>query len=144
MNIEEFIASNPDPRELKRAIAVKMRLSGLKHREIQPILGVQSSYISHWEQCYQDQGVDGFRLGYRGSAGYLSAAQRQAVTTWIAQQPERTLWEVMEHVEQTYNVVYSSSQSYYDLLKAAGMSWHQGQKNTLGLTRQWSSSTTRR
>lgn len=46
MTLEKLIASNPDPRELKRALAVKMRIQGLKHREIQPVLGVQSSYIS--------------------------------------------------------------------------------------------------
>lgn len=46
MTLEEFIASNRDPRELKRAIAVKMRIQGLKHREIQAVLGVQSSYIA--------------------------------------------------------------------------------------------------
>ena len=33
--LTEFIQSNPDPRELKRAITVQMRLKGYKHREIQ-------------------------------------------------------------------------------------------------------------
>ena len=54
MDLEEFIASNPDPRELKRAIVVKMRIEGLKHREIGTILGVQSSYISPWEKRYRE------------------------------------------------------------------------------------------
>ena len=33
--LTEFIQSNPDPRELKRAITVSMQLKGSKHREIQ-------------------------------------------------------------------------------------------------------------
>ena len=73
MTLEELIASNPDPRELKRALAVKMRIQGHKHREIQPVLGVHSSYISRWESRYQEQGVAGLRLKYRGSEGYLSS-----------------------------------------------------------------------
>ena len=42
MTLEELIASQPDPRELKRALAVKMRIHGMKHREIQEVLGVQA------------------------------------------------------------------------------------------------------
>ena len=42
MTLEELIASNPDLKELKRALAVKMRIQIVKHREIQPVLGVYS------------------------------------------------------------------------------------------------------
>ena len=128
MTLEELIASNPDPRELKRALAVKMRMQGLKHREIQPVLGVHSSYISRWESRYREQGVAGLRLGHQGSSGYLSETQRQAVIDWIKQTPQRTLWEVIDYIEYSYGVVYRSLQSYYELLKSAGMSWHQGRK----------------
>ena len=31
MTLEELIATQPDPRELKRALAVKMRVQGMKH-----------------------------------------------------------------------------------------------------------------
>ncbi|MEL7475683.1 MAG: helix-turn-helix domain-containing protein [Cyanobacteria bacterium J06555_12] len=70
MTLEEFINSNPEPRELKRALAVKMRLEGMKHRQIQPILGVSSNYISRWEQRYREQGVQGLKLAHKGSQGY--------------------------------------------------------------------------
>ena len=40
-SLAAFIASNPDARELKRALAVQMTLLGLKQRTIQSILGVQ-------------------------------------------------------------------------------------------------------
>ncbi|NET69465.1 MAG: helix-turn-helix domain-containing protein, partial [Moorea sp. SIO1G6] len=59
MTLEELIASNRDPRELKLALAVKMRIQGLKHREIQAVLGVQSSYISRWEKRYREEGCSG-------------------------------------------------------------------------------------
>ena len=62
MSLEELIASNPDPKELKRALAVKMRLPGMKHREIQQVLAVHSSYISRWEKKYIEGGVEQIRL----------------------------------------------------------------------------------
>jgi putative transposase len=44
--LNALIESNPDPRELKRAIAVRMNLRGYKHREIIKILQVSSGFIS--------------------------------------------------------------------------------------------------
>ena len=134
MRLEEFIDSNPEPREQKRALAVKMRSEGMKHRQIQPILGVSSNYISRWEQRHREQGVEGLKLAHKGSQGYLSDKQRQTVITWIAQESQRNLWDVIDHIESNYGVRYRSLQSYYDLLKSAGMSWHQGQKKGGGPT----------
>jgi len=129
MLIEDFIASNPDPRELKRALVVKMRFEGLKHREIQAILGVESSYISRWEKRYREEGLAGIRLRYKGSSGYLSKSQREAVIDWIKQKTHRNLLELIDHIEQCYGVIYRSLQSYYELFQNAGMSWHQGKKS---------------
>lgn len=143
MTLEELIASNPDPRELKRALAVKMRIQGLKHREIQAVLGVQSSYISRWERRYREEGLAGLSLRHKGSSGYLSNSQRQAVIEWIKQETQRNLWELVDHVEHVYGVVYRSLQSYYDLLKSAGMSWHQGRKKIPSMMNLWCSSTTK-
>lgn len=137
MTLDEFIASNPDPRELKRALAVKMRLEGMQHKQIQSILGVVSSFISLWEKRYREQGVPGLRLAYKGSRGYLSQAQRNAVITWIQEKSKRTLEEVIAHIEQEYGVVYRSLESYYALLKQAGMSWQKGQKKAQDMTHQW-------
>lgn len=80
--LNEFIQSNPDPRELKRAVAVQMFLQGYKHREIQAILRVSSGFISKWTRLYEQFGVSELRLRYQGSAGYLEPEQRQAVVTW--------------------------------------------------------------
>lgn len=128
MTLEELIASQPDPRELKRALVVKMRISGMKHREIQEILGVHSSYISRWSKSYQEQGIEGIRIKHKGSCGYLNREERMAVKNWIQQKKQRSLWDVIEHILQNYKIVYRSMQSYYDLLKGAGMSWQKGRK----------------
>ncbi|EGJ34367.1 MULTISPECIES: winged helix-turn-helix domain-containing protein [Moorena] len=128
MTLEELMASNRDPIELKRAIAMKMRLQGLKHREIQPVLGVQSSYISRWERRNREQGVKGLELAYKESLGYLKHSQSTEVIQRIKSKTQTTVWEVMDYIEQSYGVVYCSLQSYYELLKKAGMSWHKGKK----------------
>ena len=74
-SLSAFIASNPDARELKRALAVQMTLLGLKQGAIQAILGVQSSFISTWKKRYLSEGVACFRLGYKGSQPYLLVAK---------------------------------------------------------------------
>ena len=40
LELENFIASNPDPRELKRALAVRILIEGISRENIQNILGV--------------------------------------------------------------------------------------------------------
>ena len=137
MTLEELITCNPDPRELKRALVVKMRIQGMKHREVQEILSVHSSYISRWEKRYQTEGVEGIRLRYQGSKGYLSPEEKIAVINWIQEKAERALWEVIDHIEQHYGIVYRSIQSYYDLLSKAEMSWQKGKKKVHGTMNLW-------
>lgn len=97
-DLTQLIESNPDPRELKRAIAVQMFLSGLKHREIQAILAVSSGFISKWTQQYDLGGVSSLQLGHRGSSGYLTAAQRTSVIAWIKTQKYWHLPELQSHL----------------------------------------------
>lgn len=126
--LNKFIQSNPDPRELKRAIAVQMFLQAYKHREIQEILGVSSGFISKWSQLYQRLGVSGIRLGYLGSAGYLEPSQRQAVLVWLQTKDYWDLAQLQGHIQDEYDVVFDSKQSYYTLFEQAGISWKKTQK----------------
>lgn len=92
-------------------------------------MSVHSSYISRWEKKYQTEGVEGIRLRYQGSKGYLSQKEKTAVIEWIQEKAERTLWEVIDHIENHYGIAYRSIQSYYDLLAKADMSWQKGKKS---------------
>lgn len=127
-DLNEFIQSNPDPRELKRAIAVEMFVQGYKHREIQEILGVSSGFISKWTQLYEQMNVCGLRLGYVGSVGYLEPWQRQAVLTWLQTKNYWDLAELQGHIQDESDVVFDSKQSYYTLFEQAGISWKKTQK----------------
>jgi putative transposase len=126
--LSDFIASNPDARELKRAVAVQMFLKGYKHREIGESIGVSSGFISKWTGRYEEFGVSGLRLGYSGSVGYLEAEQRQSVIAWLQGKNYWNLSELQAYVEAEYEVVFNSKQSYYTLFEQAGISWKKTQK----------------
>lgn len=126
-SLSAFIASNPDVRELKRALAVQMTLLGLKQGVIQAILGVQSSFISTWKQRYLSEGVACFRLGYKGSQPYLSADQRAHLEGWLSSQSQPSVAALASYIQTQFGVVFRSSQSYYDLLAQAGYRWKKTQ-----------------
>ncbi|GAB4344501.1 MAG: hypothetical protein OHK0047_37550 [Leptolyngbyaceae cyanobacterium] len=85
-------------------------------------------FISKWRKVFQQQGVAGLVLRHRGSTGYLNAQQRQSVIDWLKQKNYWNLLELQQYVEDTYEVVFASNQSYYDLFVDAGISWKKAQK----------------
>ena len=128
--LSQFIATTTDARELKRALAVQMRQQGYPYQQIESLLEVSQSFISKWQQLYQQQGVNALELGYWGTQGYLDAASKQAVMAWLQQHQTCQLEELIAHLDLTYGVVFKSQQSYYDLLHQAGHAWKktQGQR----------------
>lgn len=132
----EFIQGNPDPRELKRALAVQMVMQNYNYLTIANILGltianilgVSVSFISKWKYIFVEQGVTGLRLRYLGSKSYLNLAQRQIVLSWLKQKNSWHLSELKNYIEDRFNVVFESNQSYYDLFKEANISWKKTQK----------------
>jgi putative transposase len=119
----ELIKSNCDPRVLKRAIAVRMTLQGYTHAQIMEVLGVSSGFISKWKQHFVEEGVAGLALKYRGSAGFLSAQEREQLIQWLQQKNSWNINELERHIAEEFDVVFASRSSYYDLLEAAGISW---------------------
>ena len=123
--LNDMINDSQDPRELKRALSIKMRQNGLEPGMIADLLQVSPQYVSKWKGKYQREGVAGLNLGYHGSRGFLTTAQRAEVVTWIESQTHITVEAVRDYVEAEHQVLYRSKQSYYDLLKEGGMSYHQ-------------------
>ena len=70
--LTEFIHSNPEARELKRAIAVKMAIECEPYSNITKLLGMHKSCITIWKQRFEDQGLEGIKLGYKGASSYLT------------------------------------------------------------------------
>jgi putative transposase len=124
LNLEDIINSS-EGREIKRAIAVKMTIQGFKTKDICDLLEVSDSFVSKWKTIYENEGADGLKLHYRGSAGFLTEQQRDTILFYLKDKTHYSVEALRDLIEHWYGVVYQSKQSYYDLLKDAGLSWHQ-------------------
>lgn len=69
-SLTQFIDRNPEPRELKRALAIKMSLEGMSYQKIQRILGMSPTRISVWKKQFIARGLEGIKLGYQGKKSY--------------------------------------------------------------------------
>lgn len=119
-DLNDFIHSNPDARELKRAVAVKMFLKGYKQREIGESLGVSSGFISKWTRAYEQLGVSGLKLGYFGSVGALEPEQQQSVLRWLKSKNYWNLGELQGYIswqllDEALERILGGSRSYWYL-----------------------------
>jgi transposase len=135
MTLQTFLQTTSDVREYQRALAVQFALRGDPYATIRAVLPVSKAFISKWKQLYDERGTDGLRVAYRGSKGYLTAAQRVDVLAWIAAQPTCDLAQLHAYVTDTYAVTYQSNQSYYALLREAGLRWKKVQASNPKKTR---------
>lgn len=134
-DLENVIINSTDVREVKRAIAVKMDEDGLKPASACKILKVSTAFVSKWKILYKNKGAECLRSGYKGSKGHLSESQKAEIIKYIEKQEHMCVEELRDYIEGKYGVLYKSKQSYYDLLKSGGLSWHKSQKRNPG--RNW-------
>jgi len=50
------------------------------------------------------------------------------VLNWLEQRSYWHLLELKEYIEDNFNIIFESNQSYYDLFKEAHISWKKTQK----------------
>lgn len=124
-----FINEAKESKEIKRALAVKMILEGKSYQEIKELLKVSHSFISKWKNQAIFQGVDSLKLQYKGTQGYLKPEQKVKIIQWLQAQDYLRLSDLKHHLEQEYDVIFESDQSYYSLFKSAQISWKKTQKN---------------
>lgn len=126
--LRDFISSNPDSREQKRALAAMMCLEGLSPSKIQRILNVSPSFISRFKIRFIEYGVKGLKLGYKGSKAYLNPEERIEIIKYLESKEYFSLQELKEHIKDEYDVFFKSDQSYYELFHDANISWKKTQK----------------
>ncbi|WP_088431532.1 IS630 family transposase [Halomicronema hongdechloris] len=126
--LSDFISSNPDSRELKRALAVKMALEGEPYFKITKFLGINKSFITYWKNRFEAQGIEGIKLGYQGSKSYLTPDDRTEIISWLRTRNYWNFDELVSYLDEHYDVIYKSKQSYYTLFSEAGISWKKSQK----------------
>ena len=126
LNLDGIIDAK-DHLEIKRALAVKMILHGLSTEIICVLLNVSDSFVSKWKIIYENQGASALQLQYKGGTGFLTEDQHDEIIFHLKNQPHCTVEELKDYIERHYGVVYQTRQSYYNLLKEAGLSWHRTQ-----------------
>jgi len=128
--IEAIINDSKDSRELKRALSVKMSQAKIKHQDIANFLQISPSFISKWCLIYEEQGALALLLNYKGKVGYLSDDEKQEIILFLQQHSYFSVEKLRDYLEEKYQVVYKSKQSYYDLLDQGGLSWKKTKKKS--------------
>ena len=60
--------------------------------------------------------------------GYLKPDERAAIMDWLQKNNYWNLGELKAYIEERYEIVFSSQQSYYEIFEWAGLSWKKSQK----------------
>lgn len=144
VDLDEMIQESRDAREVKRALSVKLFLQSMPVVEICALLQVSQPFVSKWHGIYQVQGASGLSLGYAGTQGYLEPEQTSAVIAWLQAQAAPSGSGLRDYVEARYGVVYQSPQSYYELMHAAGLSYHKRRKSIPSVMRSKCNSSVKR
>ncbi|EDN70058.1 transposase [Beggiatoa sp. PS] len=127
-DLNTFIRTTRDSRELKRALAVKNTLTGRPWSEVAKELQVCESFIGKWRQIYAELGKEGLKSSYKGSEGYLNFDAKIDVLKWLKKQPDFRVECLRNYLQKQHGVTYRSLQSYYALLHEAKLSWKKTQK----------------
>jgi putative transposase len=120
--LDEFLATVRDAREYKRALVVQLCERGQRAADVARLLQVSEAFVSTCRKRYAQDGIASFALGYRGGTSLLSADERAEALAWIAAQPQPNVARLHAYLQESFGVVYESRQSYYELLKEAGLS----------------------
>ena len=115
--LREFINSNSDPREQRQALAPVMIIEGSSYPKIQKILNVSSSFISQCKTRFANRGIDGLKLGYKGSKRYLTLEEREATIQHLAAKDYWPLPDVENYIEGQYHVQFKSETKLLRLIE---------------------------
>lgn len=131
IDLEDLIKRSTKAAEIKRGIAIKQDLAGTRRKVISEVLSVTEAFISKWRLIYNEYGVNGLVSTYQGAKprAFLSEEKKAEVLAHVRSHPVFSFSDLVCYLQNTYSVSFKSSQSYYDLLHEAGMSWHKSQKN---------------
>lgn len=126
--LQEFVSNKRDVREWKRGEAVRLRLLGVNYQAIKQRLGVSTSFIAQSQRKYKERGLAGLKLGYKGSKTYLTDEEKAEIMVWLAPRARRNISELERHLIETYEVIFLSRESYYQLLRSSHLSWQKGNR----------------
>jgi transposase len=99
-----------ETRLTRRANALLLLDDGMSCQEIAKVLYLDDDTIRYWYELYNEKGLIWLAdFGYKGRACELTAAQQEALKSWVAQSLPQTTTVVGEWIEKSYGVSYSRS-----------------------------------
>ena len=96
--LNDFINQTKESKEIKRALAVKMTLSGKSYHEVKELLNVSHSFISEWKNQALFHGVESLRLQYQGRQGYLKTVEKEKTIEWLRAQDYLRLSDLKKYL----------------------------------------------
>ena len=91
------------------------------------MLVLSKSFVSKWKNLFDLQGIEGLKLGYKGSKSYLTKEQKEKAIEWLQKQEYWDLSELECYLIEKFDVFFKAHASYYNLLKEAKISWQKAQ-----------------
>jgi len=99
-----------ETRLTRRANALLLLDDGMSCQEIAKVLYLDDDTIRYWYELYSEKGLIWLAdFGYKGRVCELTAAQQDALKSWVAQSLPQTTTVVGEWIEKSYGISYSRS-----------------------------------
>jgi transposase len=95
-----------------------MAIEGYADQMIAQVLGVSKSFIRDWKKAFNVEGIAGIKLGYQGAKGKLTVEQKAEIIEWLRNKGYWHLDELINHLEDKYDVVYKLKQKITCILFA--------------------------
>ena len=112
-------------RVTRRANALVLLDDGWSCQEVATALLLDDDTIRNWHKLFEQRGIEGltsFDVG--GSAGFLSAAQEDALKALVSATLPRSTRQVGAWIEQEFGLVYESRSGLIALLHRLGLEYH--------------------
>jgi transposase len=112
----------------RRANALVLLDGGWSCQEVAEALLLNDDTIRGWHKLYEQRGIEGltsFDVG--GSAGFLSAAQEEALKAFVTAKLPRSAREVGAFIAREFGLVYESRSGLIALLHRLGLEYHKPQ-----------------
>jgi transposase len=112
-------------RVTRRANTLVLLDTGWSPCEVAAALLLDDDTIRGWRKLFEQRGIEGltsFDMG--GSTGFLSAAQEDDLSSWVAKTLPRTTRQVGAWIEAEFALVYESRSGLIALLHRLGLEYH--------------------
>lgn len=132
--LKKFLKTTKRPDERDRARAILKLIEGKRRKEVTDFFDITLTTLGVWQQNFKKQGADGLRTKpQQGNRYKLSREKKEGIKRVINKQTPKEVglrgvfWTVpllRSYVKREYHVSYQSTNTYRELFKFCGFSYH--------------------